>query len=221
MITFIVHTNSDYYDVLELFLESSKKFELEKDFNFVFCSNKEIPGYKTHVYFTMTSYEKRILDTITYISDDYIGLLHEDFIPIGKPDISKIEGSLAILKESKKDFLRLIRSDDVIINPYKDNLYRTGKFAIQATIFKKRYLINYLGNFPDSSIWDLEKKSKYFDTEGLFYFDNEPLRGLVHHDSSIFPYMATAIVKGKWNTEYRKELLELRSEKLFSIRGWT
>ena len=32
-------------------------------------------------------------------------------------------------------------------------------------------------------------------------------RGLYHYDSTIFPYIATAINKGKWNmSEYSKEL---------------
>ena len=42
---------------------------------------------------------------------------------------------------------------------------------------------------------------------GLYCYYNEPKRGSNHHDSSVFPYIATAIVKGKWNClEYRKEL---------------
>ena len=36
---------------------------------------------------------------------------------------------------------------------------------------------------------------------------NEVKRGLYHCDSIVFPYIATAINKGRWNTsEYRKEL---------------
>ena len=36
---------------------------------------------------------------------------------------------------------------------------------------------------------------------------NEVKRGVFHCDSIVFPYIATAISKGKWNTsEYKKEL---------------
>jgi hypothetical protein len=36
---------------------------------------------------------------------------------------------------------------------------------------------------------------------------NEIKRGVYHCDSIVFPYIATAINKGKWNTsEYKKEL---------------
>lgn len=41
----------------------------------------------------------------------------------------------------------------------------------------------------------------------MTFFENEPKRGLYHWDSFCFPYIATAIVKGKWNfLEYSKEL---------------
>ena len=41
-------------------------------------------------------------------------------------------------------------------------------------------------------------------------FNNEPKRGLYHHDSSIFPFIASALVRGKWNlSEYSNELIPL------------
>jgi len=37
--------------------------------------------------------------------------------------------------------------------------------------------------------------------------EQEAKRGLYDYDSNIFPYIATAIVKGKWNySEYKNEL---------------
>ena len=43
---------------------------------------------------------------------------------------------------------------------------------------------------------------------GYTYFrGDEQLRGQAHYDSHIFPFIATAIVKGKWNNlEYSSEL---------------
>ena len=42
---------------------------------------------------------------------------------------------------------------------------------------------------------------------GLYYYDNEKKRGENHYDSSIYPYIATALVRGKWNiTEYEEDL---------------
>ena len=49
------------------------------------------------------------------------------------------------------------------------------------------------------------------DLEMPVYFEGEEqLRGKAHYDSHIFPYTATAIIKGKWNNlEYSSEIKEL------------
>ena len=42
---------------------------------------------------------------------------------------------------------------------------------------------------------------------GILYYNDETKRGMHHYDSSIVPYIASAIVKGKWNiSEYPTEL---------------
>jgi hypothetical protein len=44
----------------------------------------------------------------------------------------------------------------------------------------------------------------------LYYYNEEKKRGLNHYDSSIYPYIATALVRGKWNlSEYNFELKPL------------
>ena len=41
----------------------------------------------------------------------------------------------------------------------------------------------------------------------------EKKRGMYHYDSIVFPYICTAIVKGKWNmNEYQNELDKLFGE---------
>jgi hypothetical protein len=43
--------------------------------------------------------------------------------------------------------------------------------------------------------------------------ETERLRGKYHYDSEVFPYIATAINKGKWNfSEYQEELSLLFKE---------
>ena len=44
--------------------------------------------------------------------------------------------------------------------------------------------------------------------KGLFHYDNEPKRGMHHYDSSVYPYVATAIVKGKWSIDVYGDMLE-------------
>ena len=53
-----------------------------------------------------------------------------------------------------------------------------------------------------------EKKSEIIDKK----------RGKFHYDSSVYPYVCTAVIKGKWNfKEYKKELYEIFYDKNFNI----
>ena len=61
-----------------------------------------------------------------------------------------------------------------------------------------------------------ERIQSKFSSVGLgytYFCGSEKLRGQAHYDSAIFPYIATAIVKGKWNNlEYSSELNVLFDE---------
>ena len=47
----------------------------------------------------------------------------------------------------------------------------------------------------------------------MYKTENEVKRGVYHCDSIIFPYISTAIVKGKWNeSEYKNELNSVFTE---------
>ena len=66
--------------------------------------------------------------------------------------------------------------------------------------------IDHLREF-ETKVQDVCRKN---NIKGLFHYNNENKRGLSHYDSSVYPYIATAVVKGKWNfREYKKELLDI------------
>ena len=49
--------------------------------------------------------------------------------------------------------------------------------------------------------------------KGAYHYDNEPKRGGNHYDTNVYPYIATALVKGKWDiSEYPNELLPILNE---------
>jgi len=57
------------------------------------------------------------------------------------------------------------------------------------------------------------KTCRELGIQGLVCYHGEPKRGKYHHDTSVFPYIATALVKGRWNvSEYREELEPLLVE---------
>lgn len=221
MFPLLVHTNSEYFDVLELFLKTASRYDLFDNTRTIFLTDEPIKHHECIVYNTNDSYSKRIFKALDSIDSQSIMFLHEDFILYDRPDYHKINDLNDLLNISEFDFIRLIRSNDQTDTKIFDSIYLSKKFAIQASIFKKFYLKKYMDTFMESNIWELEAKSSLFDSKGIFYYNKEPKRGAVHYDSSIFPYMATAIVKGKWNSEYRNELLKLANESYFSNRGWT
>jgi hypothetical protein len=58
---------------------------------------------------------------------------------------------------------------------------------------------------------------------GLQHYGGNPKRGLQHYDSTVYPCIATAVVKGVWNiSEYPEEMKSIINE--FNIdcrkRGW-
>jgi hypothetical protein len=81
---------------------------------------------------------------------------------------------------------------------------------MQATIWKTEDYIKIMNGVKDPK-WLENKNYNNFmiqnNIKGLYYYNNEPKRGGAHYDSEIYPYIATALVKGKWNlSEYKKEL---------------
>ena len=62
-------------------------------------------------------------------------------------------------------------------------------------------------NLPPMNIWEFEESIVSSGRDFMVKVGNEKKRGIYHYDSPVFPYIATAINKGKWNmTEYYKEL---------------
>ena len=78
-------------------------------------------------------------------------------------------------------------------------------------------------NVPGDNIWEFESNTsnKYLDnliSLCSFNKDFDKKRGKYHYDSSVFPYVCTAVIKGKWNfKEYKKELYEIFYNKKFNI----
>ena len=132
----------------------------------------------------------------------------------------KINTYIEFLKNTKYSFIRLSKTGNCNLKQIEkiNSLYEIDNesndfFAVQPTIWKTKDMIKFLENAVNMSIWDLEinsseiaKKSKI---SGLLHFENENRRG-GHYDSHVWPYVATAIVKGKWNfSEYNQELMKI------------
>ena len=90
-------------------------------------------------------------------------------------------------------------------------------FSVKPSLCKRESLHRLYENCDVEKIHEFEPKahlmSILLNHKNLYYYDNEPQRGLCHWDSKVYQYVATAIVKGKWNySEYESELSIMHKE---------
>ena len=174
------------------------------------------------------SYKLRILSCINQLNDEEIILFtHEDMFLYSKPNIEVISEYVNLIDKEKCDIIKLIRAFE---NLEKSNLhsflYKNPEqqlFSIQPSLLKIKTLKKIFTDVPGKNIWEFEgnTNSSYLgNINSLCSFDKnlDQERGKYHYDSSIYPYICTAVIKGKWNfKEYKKELFEIFYNKKFNI----
>ena len=163
---------------------------------------------------------------------------HEDMPLFDNADLDKIEYFKKTLdKEDDLSYIKMVKGgmygpehQDVQYKDY-DSLFTLNErdnflFAVQPSIWKTKDLLKIYKITLIKHIREFETNAteicRYMNIKGLYYFGGEDKRGMFHWDSDAYPYICTAINKGKWNTsEYGKELLELFSTYSIdpSIRG--
>jgi hypothetical protein len=178
----------------------------------------EAPYYidKHFIYAGDAPYYKAWTDALKALPNEFFIYLQEDFFLYDRVDMVKIREYETYLKEHPEySFVRLLKSGALGNKKITDTLYEIEStnqdiFSMQATIWRSSDYIKLLEEVKDEK-W-LENY-KYRDAaiklgiKGLYHYDGEPKRGGAHYDSKVYPYIATALVRGKWNlSEYPKEL---------------
>jgi len=171
-------------------------------------------------------YSDRIHHALNTIADEYVLYLHEDMILYNEPKLQEMVNLVNKMESMKIDFVRFCINkgtkehgiDGTNLRNYEGEYY----FSVQPTMWKKSSFIQFI-NGENKSIWDLElysqQKCRNTCIGYTYAFLNEKQRGMGHKDSLIFPYTATAVVKGKWNTaEYNYELSEIFREYQIDVK---
>jgi hypothetical protein len=184
----------------------------------------EIFGYDdVLIYQNTDSYYKVWSNAVQKFSDDYFIYLQEDFILYADVNQEKIDKYVEFLKKNPQySFIRLLKSGQLYNKELSSTLYEIEStnlniFAMQATIWKSTDYMK-LMNIVKSKGWletdgDYRKKMIEANMCGVYHYDNEIKRGGVHYDSNVYPYIATALVKGKWNmSEYDAQLNPILNE---------
>lgn len=172
-------------------------------------------------------YYKVWVDALNSFGDDYFIYLQEDFFLYDKVNEEKLNEYLQFLKDNPEySFVRLIKSGNLGGAMVHKNLYEIESsnqhvFAMQATIWRTSDYIKLMEEVKDPKWFE---NDKYRDAmiklnmKGVYHYDNEPKRGLNHYDSNVYPYVATALVRGQWNLgEYPNELRPILDENNIEI----
>ena len=232
MTSFVLYTHSSYNDCWDAFFARNKKhFNLDFDNYYIFTDkvNHTIDErFEPILYKDDDSYTNRLLGCLNQIKNDYVFFTHEDMMLYD--DINKQYMQECIDTIQDVDFIKMLKgggSKDLGIDMQYENsrvlkiapFYYEFLFAIQPSLWNRQSFINLLANNLNQSIWDFEIKGQEFcrqnDFQSLYtYVDGvDKQRGMAHYDSITYPYIATAIFKGKWTTDtYKEELTKMSQE---------
>lgn len=228
-IPIVLYSHSDYLDCLNVCVDQLYKYDLT---NIILVYNLDsYRDIKTIKYDDNLSYTEKLLSCLEQINLNSFIYLHEDFIIYDQPKIDLINEYFKYIDNDFAHSIRLIRSGvDTLYFPLGLQMYKIihpldKHYAGQASVFKNDYLKKLLRHHKGKNLWAFEEEvqslAAYHNNYVVWDTNYNHKRGLVHYDSNVFPYMATAICKGKWNTEYRKEISTIIPENIIKIRGWT
>lgn len=221
--TIFTYTHENCIDAWEPYLNSLDLYvpEIES----VIIVNKDYEDFGRHkfrMYDDNKNYcEEYVRCLRENVKTKYFIYMQEDFILYDRVDISTLQRYTNFLDEGSVSFVRLIRCGDVSNTQIRDDLYWITEpssnhrfvncFSMQPTIWNTEHFINLyeaskcerFGEFPA-----YPENMNRMGIRGAYAYNNEPMRqNSLHYDTSVFPYIATALVKGKWNiTEYSNEL---------------
>ena len=231
-VAIVVNTTSKNSDVWKMFYSQIKKHfpQHVEIYTFSDVPSTEFVG-QTFLYDKNLKFRSQFLSCIKKVSERYCIFISEDYILYEDVDVESLEYLRNVLtKNSDLSFIRLFKG----ISP-QENLYQNSSdlfelsntdpyfYSQSATLWRTRDLEKIFEKGPDMHIagegpndhFELgaQETCKELNLKGLYYYNNEPKRGIYHYDCSIFPHIATALVKGKWNlSEYYKELMPILIE---------
>ena len=191
------------------------------DGNIYICSEKVLGlshNYVNLLYDDSACYTRRIRQCLDKISDSMLLFLHEDMILYAPANGYVLGRYIDFLSLSPEySFIRLFRTVNTLSQQITETLFSCDNwyFCVQPSLIKKDALNVIVSQ--DFGIRDFEESVQAVclknNLKGLFSYYGEKKRGGVHYDSDVFPFISTAIVKGKWNlSEYPKEISSISKE---------
>ncbi len=214
-VALITYTTSKYSDVWPMhFGQLSEHAPAVKSYAFSDKESKPVWNYVDHelaCYDNSDPYWKQYLHCLESVTENFVIYSQEDFILFSNINREAIERYKDFLQNSNYDYVRLIRcgystplnrhvSDDI----YEVDMSTTDAFSMQATLWKKdslKKLYSYVKSekWLESDTWN--EGARNCNIRGTFIYNDEPKIGAFHYDSKMYPYVCTAINRGKWNID--------------------
>ena len=214
-LSLLTYTHTKTSDLHPAYFGRIKKYFPQLENLYVTCNEHILYG-KCIVYNDSDSHSVQMINVLNEISTDYVIYCQEDYILFDNVLIDDIQDYLSTMELDKDiPFVRLIVSGvgngNVVYNNslnYVD-INLEYYFSTQATIWRKSVLVEMFEKSQIDTIFNEPLNSpflKEITQKGLFSTKvGNQVGG--HFNSKVFPYIATAVVKGKWNlTEYQPEL---------------
>jgi hypothetical protein len=213
----VVYTHTDMKDVWPMFFGQLKKYISDrKVYVAVNEDDTQLSDYIRIIYDDSKLYTERWKDILPQIAEEVILFLHEDMILFDNIKFDVIKKYFNYIANNDANSIKLILAGESFNSSDLDNtlVYNEySKFSIQPTIVKKETFLSILESTGALNIWNFEQAVLATGRDYMVRIGGEKKRGLYHYDSLVFPYIATAINKGKWNyNEYQKELDTLFTE---------
>jgi hypothetical protein len=233
-LAYVTYTHSNCADIWNAYFARLDKYTNYSIDSYVF-SNLNTEIYENHtflLYDDNRSYSDEFIRILNAIPQEYFIYMQEDFILYDNVDLDRIKKYIDILENDRSiSYIRMIKCGTVTEQKYVENLYyvssdgkqnkSVNSFSMQPTIWRKSDFIKLYkmtGALRFGESLDYAKSMNTLNINGLYHYAGEPKRGGNHYDTYVFPYIATAIVKGKWNvSEYPDELKTLFRE--FNIQS--
>jgi hypothetical protein len=207
----VVYTHTDMKDIWPMFFGQLKKYV--GDTKIYVAVNKDdsyLSDYTQILYDDSKKYTERWKQLLPQISEEIILFLHEDMILFNSIKFEYIEQYYNHIKNNKANSIKLILAGEYFSeSPIDSTLVfnEYSKFSIQPTIVTKEVFTNTLNSVGELNIWEFEQAVMSTGRDYMVRIGGEKKRGLYHYDSLVFPYVATAINKGKWNLNEYMDVL--------------
>lgn len=207
----VVYTHTDMKDVWPMFFGQLKKYIGDtKVYVAVNEDDTQLSDMIRIIYDDSKQYTDRWKEILPQIEESVFMFLHEDMILFDEPKFDYIDRYFKLVDGGKVESIKMIYvPDNDIVSDIDDTLISNqySKLSIQPTIIRKDYFKSILDKVGSLNIWDFELAIAVDTKSYMVRVGGELKRGMYHCDSIVFPYIATAINKGKWNyNEYQKEL---------------